>query len=271
MVRSTNNSSTPVLPPLSSNRREVKQSTSDVNGKSSGSAFGDPDCLSSEGKTIFKMLSEKLDSIVSELRQRDEKIERLVRENEELRDRLVKIERQQDDREAQYRCNNVVFSGGSLSSVTADIPTQGIIELLRDKVQYDLSPDNILSAYRLGARSSTQSEDSRRIMVRLRDGVKGDILAACKRVKPNGLYANDDLTPSRAKVLFLLRQAKKKSNGRILACGSIGGRVYAYVAPPNPSSRNQKVFLNDIQKFESFCVRELGISMRDLVSATISS
>ena len=257
------NSSTPVVPPLSSGR-PMGGKPSSAGEKCTTSANRYPDGLSSEGRIIFEMLSEKLDSIAQELRLRDEKMERLVKENEDLRAKLFKIERQQDEQEAYYRRNNVILSGDALASVTADIPAQGVIELLRSKIQYDLPLDNIISAYRLGARSSVQTGDRRMFMVKLCEGRKNDIQAACRKVKPSGLYANDDLTPTRAKVLFLLRQAKKKSNGKVVSCGSIGGRVYAYVQPPDASSRSQRLFFNDVDKLESFCVRELGISVKNM-------
>ena len=268
MVRgSKNSSSTPVLPRLSSKLSTGRQPSPSAE-KSSAADDRYPAGLSSEGRIIFEMLSEKLDSIARELRVRDEKMEGLMRENEELKAKLLRIERQQDDQDAQYRRNNLILSGSALASVTADVPAQGVIELLRNKIQYDLPRDNIISAYSLGVRPPVQSEDNRMLMVKLREGQKDDIQAACRKVIPSGLYANDDLTPTRAKVLSLLRHAKRKSNGKIVSCGSIGGRVYAYVPPPNVSSKSQRIFLNDIGKLRSFCERELGISIEDISSGT---
>ena len=68
--------------------------------------------------------------------------------------------------------------------------------------------------------------------------VKRDLLINCRKIEPAGLYVNEDLTPCRARLLFALRQARKKFNGKLGACGSIDGRVFVYVKPPNPEARH---------------------------------
>lgn len=242
MPRLTKNSSTPSSPKLPSD-----------------------DCLSGEGKKIFQLLSEKLDSILNSLKERDDKLQQLELENKDLKSELQKVNNRLDDIESHSRCNNIVLSGSEVSSLTADIPVHGVIELLKRKLQYNLSSESILTAYRLGSKSSNQSRDSRRLMVKFRDqGVKEDVMAACRRVKPANLYANDDLTPVRANILYILRQAKRKSHNKIVACGSMKGRIYVFIKPTNPSARNQKVYLNDMQKLEEFCIRELGVTLAEL-------
>ena len=179
----------------------------------------DFDCLSGEGKIIFNLLSKKLDSIINEIREKDEKISHLETENRELKNKIQKIEQRQDDLETQTRANNIVLSGDAVSSVKTDIPAQGVIELLSEKLQYSLSPENIIIAFRIGTKLNSQSGDNRRFMIKLCDpGLKNDILTACRRAKPSGLVANDDLPPVRANILYILRQAKRRSNGMIVSC-----------------------------------------------------
>ena len=93
---------------------------------------------------------------------------------------------------------------------------------------------------------------------------KRDILLACRTVRPSDLYTNDDLTPLRANLLFLLRRAKSRANGKIVTCGSSNGNVYAFIKPPGELARNQKTYIKSMERLESLCDRELGISLREL-------
>ena len=112
-----------------------------------------------------------------------------------------------------------------------------------------------------------QGADKRNIMLKLCNSeIKKDILGACRGVKPLGLFINDDLIPSRATILFALRQAKKKFPSKIAAaCGSQDGRVFAFVKPPNPSAKNQKIFVNSMQKLEEFCSDTLNVQCENLL------
>ena len=123
--------------------------------------------------------------------------------------------------------------------------------------------------HRIGARFSRQSPDNRKILVKLCDEeTKRDILSACRTVKPPDMFANDDLTPMRAKILYLLRQAKAKSGGKLVTCGSSSGNVYAFIKPPDSTSKNQKIYVKTMDKLESLCRCALDVSLADLVGGT---
>ena len=125
-----------------------------------------------------------------------------------------------------------------------------------------MSPHNVLSVYRTGPKNASQSPDNRKLMVKLRDReIKKDIMSAFCTVKPAQLYANDDLTPHRAKLLYLLRVAKRKYANKITACGSVDCKVYAYLKPPNPLAKSQRVYINNMRKLEELCIRELNTSL----------
>ena len=89
-------------------------------------------------------------------------------------------------------------------------------------------------------------------------------MSAFRTIKSSKLYANDDLTSHRAKLLYLLRVAKRKYSTKITACGSMDCNVYAFLKPSNPSARNQRVFINSMKKLEELCVRELDTSLATL-------
>ena len=128
-------------------------------------------------------------------------------------------------------------------------------------MQYKLSSEAILDAYRLGSKPLSQSLDNRKLMVRFRDrSARDDVLSACRRVKPSNLFANEDLIPSRSRILFVLRHVKKKSNGVIVACGSQNGKIFAFLKSSNSSAQNQKVFINSMKFLDQICEREFGVS-----------
>ena len=221
--------------------------------------------LSEDSRALYVLLSEKIDYIVQELVAKTARLEKCEEENKVLREKLVKLEAHVDDVETQYRNKNLVISGKKLAGLSGDNLANSAVQLLRQHVQYELSPEKIVSVYRLGARPQGQTPDKRSFILKLKDeDTKRDLLSAFRAVKPTDLYGNDDLTPTRARLLYLLRQAKKKTNGKMVACGSINGIVYAFIKPPSSSARNQKVYVKDMASLESLCERVLGISLSAL-------
>ena len=88
----------------------------------------------------------------------------------------------------------------------------------------------ISTSHRTGPKPrSPQVEDKRNIIVKLcRRYLKGELLSACRKCKPN-FYINESLTPTRSAILYALRKAKRMSPGVVAGCNSENGRVYVYV------------------------------------------
>ena len=51
-----------------------------------------------------------------------------------------------------------------------------------------------------------------------------------------------------------------------MACGSTDGNVYAFLRPLNPSAKNQKVYVNSMQKLEQLCSRDLNVNVTSLTN-----
>ena len=221
--------------------------------------------MSEECRTLYLLLSRKLDAVIEELRSKDVRLDKVEKENRDLRDKLNELESRMDDVDCQNRGKNLILSGKTVKTISKDNMTDSVIQLLCKSIKYELPPENLLATYRVGVRSSMQSPDGRGVMLKLRENdTKRDIMSACRTVRPPDLYANDDLIPSRARILYLLRQAKRKSGGKLAACGSQNGNVFAIIKPPNESARNQKVFIRTMSTLESLCERELKISLGEL-------
>ena len=132
------------------------------------------------------------------------------------------------------------LSGGEISKCRPGLEGGvNIAELLERTLNYELSSSSLVSSYRLGVKPSGQSVDTRNILLVLRYyDTKRDIISACRMVKPKNFYDNDDLTPLRSELLYVIRQAKKRHPSKIVACGSHDGKVFMFLKPPNPSARN---------------------------------
>ena len=186
------------------------------------------------------------------MRLKDDKLERCELDNASLRRKVHELEGRLDEVETHKRSSNLVISGNALSGLSNDNLSNSVAQLLRREIKYELSSSNILSVYRIGNKPAVQSPDHRSLMLKLHDdGIKRDIQSACRSVKPTNLYANDDLTPLRANLLYLLRRAKRRANSRVIACGSSNGNVYAFIKPTDESARNRKVHVKSMDRLES--------------------
>ena len=268
MPRSTKNSSDPILPQLNGGKRKEETTQLSERGHNSVSVDQqdvDLDSLSGECRALYLLLSRKLDAVMEEVRAKDVRLERCEEENKILKKKITDLESRFDDIENRNRSNNLILSGKALNSFSNENLSHSVIQFFHQKMKHVVSPESILSAYRLGTKSSAQSPDGRSLLVKLRDeDTKQSILSVCRSVKPADLYPNDDLTPLRAKLLYLLRRAKSRSNGKLVACGSSRGNVYAFIKPPNPTARNQKVYIKTMEKLNYLCSRELGIPLSEL-------
>ena len=140
--------------------------------------------------------------------------------------------------------------------------------VVRDRLKLGMDVTDISAAHRLGPKPKSQGPDRRKIIVKLcRRERKYDLITACKQTKPPNLFINENLTPTRNNILFSLRCAKKKFPNIVAACSSHGGKVYAWIKPPNPdapSARNSKLFINTQDQLEDFCRKSLKVQIEEL-------
>ena len=119
-----------------------------------------------------------------------------------------------------------------------------------------MQPTDLSTAQRLGKKPVNQQIDTRRITIKLcqRD-IKGDLLKACRQLKPN-IFINESLTPSRNTIMYVLRRAKRKPNSRLNGYSSSGSRVFAYIKYTDAAhqvTRDRRVPFNQYSELEAFC------------------
>lgn len=159
------------------------------------------------------------------------------------------------------------FSG----DIPAASPNENVVSTLqgvfKSKLNYEIPNSAISTAYRVGKKVPTQSPDKRNIVFKLSSkDIKNDIRGACRSVKPSNLYVNESLIPSRSKILYALRSAKRQFPDKVAACGSVEGKVYCWLKPPSPPGNNSRVFINTMAKLEEICSSFIGTTSSSLLN-----
>ena len=232
--------------------------------------------VNQETKKVINFFENKFHSFKNEVEQllasKEEVIAKLEQKIAFLERSVAAIDERCDDAEAYERRDTVIISGSELPTATdQENPAEVVCETLKNKIGVIVQPTDISVAHRQGKKPASQTPDKRGIIVKLcRRETKHNLMATCKRVKPSNLYINDSLTPTRNTILYGLRQAKKRLPGKISGCGSVDGRVFVWLKPPNPDTagaRSSKIFCNTKSKFETLCAEKLNFDSSQLVSS----
>ena len=164
-------------------------------------------------------------------REKDKEISNLKLELSSLRAKMAILEERHDDADAYERRDTLLISGDGVPHVAAGENCNALVcSMVKEKLKINISPNDISTSHRTGPKPrSPQVADKRNIIVKLcRRDLKGELLSACRKCKPN-FYINESLTPTRSAILYALRKAKNISPGVVAGCNSENGRVYAYV------------------------------------------
>ena len=245
------------------------QEKSNMSVSSVDSSLGD---ISEDGKMIVMAIRNDIEILrrefAEQLREKNSKIESLSREVTSLREKVNKLEEKIDEAEAYERRDVLVFSGEGIPKVQAgENCTTIVCDLMLKKLNLVVNQSDISVSHRLGRKPHAQRTDNRSIIIKLcRRDMKRDILSACRSMKPN-FYVNESLTPTRNTILYVLRQAKKKKI-RLAGCASVGGRVFAWVSPPEgQEGRDARIPVNTHQDLDSFCSKILREPLSNYLSS----
>ena len=210
--------------------------------------------LSSESKNLLKFLIDAMKSMLNErdnelseminkleteraenfqkLNSLQEELETYKTENVNLSSQLTKMNNAHDDLEAYGRRESLVFSGDKIKVYRPDENCVTIAQhMIKSELKIPIDP-LISTAHRMGRppASGSNRPDKRPIIVKFvkRDD-KFQILKAArnKSTRVPGLYVNESLTPTRAKILQVLRKCKSISNGLVKGTTTNNGKVIA--------------------------------------------
>ena len=236
--------------------------------------FPNIDELSEEGRHIVDFLSvqqeEMFSKFTSLLQEKDVRINQLESDLKSIKSYVKKFEEKCDDVESNDRKNDIIISGGDLPIVSENENSSNVArDVIKKKLNVIVRPTDVVNAYRLGKKPSTQQPDRRNLLVKLSKGdIKQDLYSACRTVKPKNLYINENLIQKRSHILYCLRRIKKEYPDKISGCNSNDMKVFVWVKPPNPNmqdARNSRVTINSFQKLEDFCSDVLGAPLLSIV------
>ena len=218
--------------------------------------------LSKDGKLIVSYMEKKFSDIenkfVEIINSNKAEITKLNTEVTSLKKEVQTLKSLIDDGEAYERRDTIVLSGDSIPPVSQGEKCSEIArKLIKDELNLVLPPETISTSHRLGRKPQTQTEDKRKIIVKLcRRDLKGDLIRASRRGgRSTKLYVNESLTPQRSAILFALRRMKREHPTIVKGCQSFDGRIYAYTPPTSSSSsaREQRHLINTHDALVSFC------------------
>ena len=230
------------------------------------------DQLSEESRALFMLITNRFDATLRQLeirmQQKDERIDKLERQMLLLQTENVKLGERLEDAESYERRDMIILSGKAIPVVSpGENVTEVALNTIKRDLKLNLKSDDILVSYRLGRKPLVQGTDNRSIMIKLRQyDLKENVIRAARRVKPDGLFLNENLTPNRSTILYGLRQAKRRHPSKITGCGSVNGRVFVWLSAAGTSGRGIKTFINSREKLASFLNDAVGEQLENLLS-----
>ena len=216
-------------------------------------------------QTFLTHLDEKFDDQKKEMlditRMKDEKILQLEDTITAQKLHISKLEDKMEDQCQYTRRESLVLSGEALPVCTeGEDCIDHVCRIIPDKLgsSMAISPADISIAHRIGPKPEGRV-DRRNIIVRFcRRKTKYEILNKIKKMKPKpeGLYISESLTPTKQKIMRVLRSAKKEFGDKVSGYNTSDGTVYVWLLPPNPDAegaRNSRVTIENLTKLEKFC------------------
>lgn len=221
--------------------------------------------LSADNKELFVCLSKYFHHLIE---QKDQKINKLEEDVQCLKEKVIKLEDQIEDSEAYSRRDSLIVSGGIPDGSRDENCKSIVTNLLKDGVKIHIDPRDISIAHRIGNKRQ-QGPDKRNIIFKLcRRELKADIIYACRQQRPQ-FYINECLTPTRNKILYILRKVKKKYS-QIKSVRTHDGSVYVYLPPAGrdgsvqlPLSQLRKLNVNSYRQLMKLLQEELRTNLEE--------
>jgi len=170
-----------------------------------------------------------------------------------------------DSQRAAERKTNIIISGNNLPAAQAWEDSARIAkELIQQKLDIDIS-NKVKRAQRIGKKPLRGTEDKRSILIELNDSdTKQDLFRQCKIKKPN-FYINEQLTPTRSAVLYVLRKARQREGSKISHVRTIDGNVTVFIKNEEDETP-KKIIINTRQRLDSFLTEHLNATTSDFIT-----
>ena len=235
---------------------------------------------SNDGKKIVAPFLELFSSFLAALDNKFESFKKEMSSKSQVKDEKIKelesiivaqrahistLETKLEDQCQYTRRESIVLSG---KNVPAHRNNEDCIQIACDLIANKIDPNLqivpacISIAHRLGNKP-TSGEDHRSIIVRFcRRKLKYDILNKAKQSKPQGLFVSESLTPTKQKLVRIIRNAKHAHPDLISGYSTSDGSIYMWVKPPNadaPGARNSRMIIDSLAKLDKFCLENFQV------------
>ena len=226
--------------------------------------------MKTEFITQLNQKCEEVNMLKTELASKSSLMDELNTEVKTLKKDVTQLRNLIDDSDAYERKDTIIISGSSLPTYIRGEDSSSIVrEIIREKLRVVVNENDVSTAHRLGRPPTAQNPDKRGIIVKLcRRDVKNNILEASRKMKLNGFFASESLTPTRLSILKTLKDIKKKHGDIVKGCTSYDGKIYAYTESPNPaqSTRDLRHLVNTKEQLMSFCTIFVKKPMDDFLA-----
>ena len=211
---------------------DYKQCLSSLNSYNAKSVDGKflvnkiSDLMDSFKFCLDKMMENFQENIVKLCQERDTRIAAIEAENKTLETKIEKLETKIDDTEAYERRDTVVISGNAVPPVEKMENCAKLArQLIKEKVGFVVSENDISVAHRLGDRSRKQGTDRRDIILKFcRRDTKIGVISASRTAKPSDFFINESLTPMRQTIAYVLRKAKREFPNIVSGSATLHGK-----------------------------------------------
>ena len=220
--------------------------------------FNDRDAKVTE--LVEKLEAEKLDK-ETKIAALNSELQIQLTANKNLSSQLTKMTDAHDNLEAYGRRESLVFSGDKIKPFE---PNEDCVSIAKNMIQSMLKMpiDPLIStAHRMGKPPAPNSNlpDKRSIIVKfIKRDDKFQILKTARNnsTRVPGLFVNESLTPTRAKIFNVLRKCKNIGNGLVKGTSTMNGKIFV-IHKPSPNAPDDadslRTEINTKDKLANFC------------------
>ena len=161
------------------------------------------------------------------------------------------------------------MGGKTLSSVSDNERCGQVVkEVIRTKLNISLPNYVFVAAYRIGKKEN-DDPDNRKNLVRFTTKLQiNDLISASRTAKPDDLFVSENRTPTRQKIAYTLRQAKKKFPSIVSGTNTMNGVPYVWIKPTGRATGGSSTRHNIVSHatLKRFYNETLGTSLEQVVN-----
>jgi len=224
--------------------------------------------LSEEGKLIIAVMTDSFKQLLAAITNKDTEIGTMKNKITNLEEKLAHVQEQLDTKNQNERGDSLIISGELPLVKTNENCSTIVRNLLRDGTSLNIAQHDISTAYRIGKKPSDPNQpDKRNICFKVcRRELKHDIKSACKQNKPT-FYINEQLTPTRTTIMYVLRKAKREFPNRILNARSTEGNITLALAADTPDSPPRRITVNSKRTLDDILQKAIGKTSADFTTS----